>query len=84
MIQEIIFLDHKKVHYKPEKTGNAFSSNYIVYRSNRDKDKALSIKDYLDEIKPYLNDVINDHKTHLLMAINFFFFKGFWRNSYYV
>ena len=77
MIQEIIFLDHKKVHYKPEKTGNAFSSNYIVYRSNRDKDKALSIKDYLDEIKPYLNDVINDQKTHLLMAINFFFFKGF-------
>ena len=43
MIQEIIFLGHKKVHYKPEKTVNAFSSNYIEYRSNRDKDKALSI-----------------------------------------
>ena len=35
-------------------------------------------KDYLDEIKPYLCDIINDHKTQgdwkikLTMAINFF------------
>ena len=54
-----------------------FSSNYIEYKSNGDKDKTLSIKDYLDEIKPYLSDTINDHKTqdkwkvHLTMAINF-------------
>ena len=43
--------------------GNAFSSNYIEYKNNGDKDKTLSIKDYLDEIKPYLSDIINDHKT---------------------
>ena len=43
--------------------GNAFSSNFIEYKSNGDKDEALSIKDYLDEIKPYLSDIINDHKT---------------------
>ena len=30
--------------------GNAFSSNYIEYKSNGDKDKTLSIKDYLDKI----------------------------------
>ena len=42
------------------------------------KDRTLSIKDYLDEIKPYLSDIINDKKTqghwktHLTMAINFF------------
>ena len=58
--------------------GNAFSSNYIEYKSNGDKDKTLSIKDYLDEIKPYLSDIINDHNTqggwkiHLTMAINLF------------
>ena len=55
-----------------------FSSNYIEYKSNGDKDKTLSIKDYLYEIKPYLIDIINDKKTqgewkiHLTMAINFF------------
>ena len=71
----------KEDNYKPVRIGNAFSSNYIEYKSNRDKDKTLSIKDYLDEIKPYLSDIINDHKTqgewkiHLTMAINFFILK---------
>ena len=63
--------------YKPERTGNAFSGNYIEYKSNGNKDKTLSPKDYLDEIKPYLIRIINDHKTQgewkikLTMAINF-------------
>ena len=58
--------------------GNAFSSNCIEYKDNGDKDKTLAIKDYLDEIKPHLSDIINDHKTQckwktkLTMAINFF------------
>ena len=57
---------------------NAFSSNCIEYKSNGDKDKTLSINDDLDEIKPYLSDIINDLKTqskwkiHLTVAINFF------------
>ena len=56
---------------------NDFSSNYIEYKGNGDKDKTLSIKDYLDEIKPYLGNIINDHKTQselkiqLIMTINF-------------
>ena len=60
------------------KIGNAFSIKNIEYKSNRDKDKALSIKDYLGKIKPFLSDIINDHKTqgewkiHLTMAINVF------------
>ena len=33
--------------YKPVRIGNALSSNYIESKSNRDKDKSLSIKDYL-------------------------------------
>ena len=53
----------KKDSYKPIRIGNAFSSNYIEYKSNGDKDETLSIKDYLDEIKPYLSDMINYHKT---------------------
>ena len=68
----------KEDNNKPVRIGNAFSSDYIEYKSNGDKDKSLSIKDYLDEIKPYLSDMINDHKTqsewkiHLTIAINFF------------
>ena len=64
--------------YKPVRIGKAFSSNYIKYKSNGDKGKTLSIKNYLDEIKPYLSGIINDHKTqgewkiHLTMAINVF------------
>ena len=29
----------------------------------RDKDKSLSIKEYIDVIRPYLSDIINNHKT---------------------
>ena len=32
-------------YYKPIRIGNAFSSNYIEYESNGDKDKTLSIKE---------------------------------------
>ena len=28
-----------------------------------DKNKNLSVKEYLDMIRPYLSDLINDHKT---------------------
>ena len=53
----------KKDYYKSIRTGNAFSSNYIEYESNGDKDKNLSIYDYLDMVRQYLSDIINDHKT---------------------
>ena len=74
-------LQPKEDNYKPVRIGNAFSSNYIEYKSNRDEHKTLSTKDYLDESKPYLSDIISNHKTqaewkaHLTMAINFFFSK---------
>ena len=31
------------------------------------KEKNLPIKEYLNIIKPYLSDIINDHKTHGLV-----------------
>ena len=48
---------------EPVRTSNAFSSNYIEYESNGDKDKILSVKEYLDIIRQYLSNIINDHKT---------------------
>ena len=78
MIQKNNLFKPEEDHYKPVRIDNSFSSNYIKYKSNGDKDKALSVKDYLDEIKQYLSDIINDHKTqrewkiYLIIAINFF------------
>ena len=52
-----------KGYYKPIKTKSTFNGNYIEYESNGDKDKNLSAKKYLNMIRPYLSDIINDHKT---------------------
>ena len=48
---------------KPVKTNDAFNSNCIEYESKGDKNKTLSIKEYLNIIRSYLSDIINDHKT---------------------
>ena len=45
------------------KTKSAFNGNYIEYESKGDKDKNLSPKEYLNIIKLYLSNMINDHKT---------------------
>ena len=51
-------------YYKPIKTKSDFNSNYLEYESKGDKDKNLSSEEYLDNmIRPYLSDIINDHKT---------------------
>ena len=52
-----------KDYYKPIKTKSAFNGNYIEYESNWDKDKNLSAKKYLNMIRPYLSDIINDYKS---------------------
>ena len=61
---------------QPIRTNDAFNNNCIEYESIGDKDKILTIKEYLDMIRPYLSDIINDHKTQgkwkikLTIAIN--------------
>ena len=49
-------------YYKPIKTYEAFGNSYAEYQSEGDKDKNLSIKEYLYMVEPYLNHIINDHK----------------------
>ena len=64
-------------YYKPLRTDNTFSRNYIEYESNGDKDKTLLSEDYLDKIEPYLNDLTDNHKIKdewiipSIIAINF-------------
>ena len=50
-------------YYKPILVNSSFNDNYKYYESRGDKDKKLSIKEYLYKIMPYLGDLINDHKT---------------------
>ena len=54
-------------YYEPIIARSAFDDNYIQYESKGDKGKYLSIKKYLKMIKPYLSDLINNHKTHGLV-----------------
>ena len=42
--------------------GKFLSRNYIEYDINGDKNQALSIEKYLNKIRLYLNDIINDFK----------------------
>ena len=50
-------------YYKPIKIKSAFNNKYIEYESKGDKDKILSVKEYLFMIRPYLSDMINSHKA---------------------
>ena len=62
-VKDLFDLSIDKNYYKPIITNSDFNNNYIQYESIGDKDKNLSIKKYLDMIRPYLSDIINDHTT---------------------
>ena len=76
-VRNLFDLSIDKHYYKPITITNAFNSNHIEYDSIEDKEKILTIKKYLCMIRPYLINLINDHKTqdewkiHLMIAINF-------------
>ena len=62
-IESIItfFKEFDKDYYKPIRTDGGFagrSNNYMEYTSKGD----LSPEEYLDMIRPYLRDLINEHK----------------------
>ena len=40
-----------------------WSNNYIENESNDDRSKTLSAEEYLNKIRPYLKDIINNLKT---------------------
>ena len=52
----------EETYYKPVRVNNFWSNNYIEYKSNSDKNKILSVEEYLDIIRPYLRDIVNDVK----------------------
>ena len=47
--------EHKEEnYYKPVRVRNFWSNNYIEYESKGDKNKTLSVNEYLNIIRPYL------------------------------
>ena len=64
-------------YYKPVRVSNFRSNNYIEYKSNGDRNKTLLVEEYLNKIRPYLKDIINNlkkcetWKTQLTIANNF-------------
>ena len=53
-----------KYYYKPILVKSSFKDNYKYYESRGEKSKNLFVEQYLDAIKPYLRDLINNHKVN--------------------
>ena len=59
-IENLFKISINKDYYKPKLNKSDYNNNYIEYKS--EGDKLLTIEEYLDLIKPYLKELINDHK----------------------
>ena len=55
--------DNDDDYHKPILVENSFKDGYKYYESRGDKDKKLSVKQYLYKIVLYLSDLINYHKA---------------------
>ena len=56
--------------YIPIETYEAFDNSYVEYQSEENKDKILSIKEYVNIIRQYLGDIINDHKDECKIQLS--------------
>ena len=50
-------------YYEPREVKSAFDGSYMLYESSGDKDSKLAIYEYFDIIRPYLRDMIDNHKA---------------------
>ena len=83
-ILEIFFVheEEKENYYKQVSISNFWSNNYIKYESKGDeskgdRNKKLSVENFLNKIRSYLKDIINNlkksdlWKIQLTITINF-------------
>ena len=74
-------IEQEEDYYKPVRVRNFRNNNYTEYESNGNRNKNLSIEEFLDTIKPYLKDIINDLKKsdickiQVTIEINLFLLK---------
>ena len=62
-VRDLFDLSISEDYYKPIIVNGAFDNNYIQYESKGDENKILTIREYLNMIRPCLVDMINDHKN---------------------
>ena len=49
-----LFEYEEEDYHKPLRVGNWWNSKYVEHQSNGDRNKILSVQQYLHEIRPYL------------------------------
>ena len=52
-----LFEQEKEDYYKPVRVGNFWSKHYIEYENNGDRNKTLSLEEYLNKSRLYLKDI---------------------------
>ena len=51
-------------YYKPKEVQSAFNGSYVFYESKGNNDDNLSLEEYLNIIRPYLRDMVDNQKAH--------------------
>ena len=65
-----LFEQQEENYYKPVRVNNFWSNNYIEYESDSDRNKTLSVEEYINKIRPYLKDIINKFKMTIQLTIS--------------
>ena len=61
-IKNIFEHEEEENYYKSVRVSKFWSNNTIEYKSNSDRNKALSVEEYLNIIRPYQKDIMNNLK----------------------
>ena len=56
------FKYEEKHYHTPVTVNNFWSNNYIEYESDSDRNKRQSFEEYLNKVRPYLENIINNLK----------------------
>ena len=56
-------------YYIPLRINNFLSNNYIEYKSNGDKNKTLSVEEYLTKVSPYLKEIKKSDTLKIQLTI---------------
>ena len=62
-IRNLSEFEEEENYYKPVRESSFWSNNYIQHESKCDRNKALSVKEYLNKIRPYLKSIYNLKKS---------------------
>ena len=66
----------RNIYYKLVRVINFWSNNYFEYENNSNRNKTLSLEEYLNKIRSYLKDIINNlkksdkQKIQLAISVN--------------